>query len=954
MNQGLVKFRDFQGIVESVANPSSNSFEQLLNLRVDKKLGGLTNRYGYKTLFDLAYQPDAFAYTRFTGHSYDSLVIASATKIENIENGVTSDLTTAIPDNTVANGSIVNNQVVITLGTSLGSVDPTDYIVYNSDRNSYAVVLGFGPGHVGYDIIISGLPSPDWHTGDNLSFFKNDLLIGISGYTRTITGSPLFQTIDPYNNLILLGEKEDVSQSSLWIGQISNRRYFGPNYDETQNPNGVGFGKNGLYVTRLMEDFTSGAFRLGTHHIEVRVDAAKNTQETLAPVSDYSVVGDWTPTSNLYAQVDEATPDDATYINSHHGSSNVVVFRFGAFTSTLKPNRTGFVTFWVRMKGPDPPYFHLFTLEAIEFVDGLPVSRYSTGNIVITHVGYDWLSYPFQVPVSDFNDLNQLGIRISGGGGGGDGLVSYVSATVDLTQSSEGIDNTGINPEYAVNFSLELDDFQETSLIYTSPYYDLSGVANSTSSYTDSSVAILGKDTTTSYIGVRIYTKLGPLINRRVTGIKVYCGQYVSGVWVWRYCNRIDMADATWQLASDGSYSIEIQLGEEVNTGPIYEDRLGRSSSAVLQKSIVTGIKPGSRMYAVNDVDKQTIYYSQISDNGAETSVIPSSNFIEISDTIGDILLLTSLGTKLIIFKSQSQLSFEAANAPTAPRIQVISRNRGIASVPSFASNGLVGFYVADDGIYVTDGFKEQLINKDWIGYFQATYTTAILQTAIGFYDIFSDSYYVQFTLAADTYDLWAFDGVWRKEEFTLADTQKFGAIKYVTRAMDGRMIFADDIARVTSAYMQLYQFPRSDVLYTNQVRTLSGTLEWNTHCKFKSNPVDDSGGIRDGYFIDGGYIKSSAKVGSSVLYNGVNPVNYPSTPSTQIAGINLDLYDGASLIKSLPTTFGRDEIITHVRNSVSRFALQMEFYPILSFVIQEIGIYFKQTSKSGSLKQNA
>ena len=379
MNSSLVKFSDFQGIVESVASPDPNTFEELLNLRNDRKLGGLANRYGFKTILDIAYQPDAFAYTRFTNHSNDSLVIASATKIEDVENGVTTDLTTAIANNTIGSLGIVSNRCVINLGTALAN-DPLYNIVYNITRQQYAVVTDrvIGPpSSITINLnVVTGIVYPLlWVAGDQLQFFKNDLLIGITGFTRTLIGSPLLETIDAYNNLLLLGIKEDSSQSSLWIGQISNRKYFGPPYDSAISTNSVGFTKDGLYVTRLMEDFTSGAFRSILHHIATRVDSVLVTTVSLSPTSDFSVTGNWTPSYNLYASVNETTGAHARSINSHHGSTNQVIFGFAPFTSPLKPNRNGYVNFQMDFDGPDWPTYQVFLIEAVEFVSGVPVVR---------------------------------------------------------------------------------------------------------------------------------------------------------------------------------------------------------------------------------------------------------------------------------------------------------------------------------------------------------------------------------------------------------------------------------------------------------------------------------------------------------------------------------------------------------------------------------------------------
>lgn len=114
-----------QGIIESQATPSYRSFEALINYRHDKRVGGLSNRLGYRNYLDVAYQPDAMQFTNYPNCG-NTLVIASPTKIEvlppfDLETGSANssliDITSAnIANNTL--GSLPGTNV-INLGTPI-------------------------------------------------------------------------------------------------------------------------------------------------------------------------------------------------------------------------------------------------------------------------------------------------------------------------------------------------------------------------------------------------------------------------------------------------------------------------------------------------------------------------------------------------------------------------------------------------------------------------------------------------------------------------------------------------------------------------------------------------------------------------------------------------------------------------------------------------------------------
>ena len=962
MKHGTLKYENLGGIIESVATPPPNSFESLINYRHDKKQGGLSNRLGYRTYQDLTYQPDAmvFSVLRDCGNT---LIIASATKVDaippfDLESGVANtsllDVTTAnIPDKVIASvsGTIVELTVAIA-----GGLSTVYQVVQNTTKGNFAVVVS----QTDTTHIVIHIPAANlgWAATDALKFFKSDSRFPSTGFTRTLIGQPYLQTIDAFNNLVLSGEYIVNLNQSAWIGRIGSK------IGAAGSPKSFFGGKfafNGIYVGKLAETFTFGAFQSTLHHIQAKVLSSITVIERLDPSATYTTpIGTWldeasAPTTTIHTHVaDGAAFNDATYVSTVVPGSEFSL-SFPALSSGNQVNPDGNIAVTIRIKTGGSgildiayPIFLLY-----ELVGGVPTLRHTyvigalTGNIYGT-----FTNFTFLVPAALFTDISKILVNVAYVGGSTSLVVSWVKLDVDLNAASTGIDNTKKNPDYAINFSLELDGSNETSLIYEEPY----GLANNTSGYLDTTKASVGLDTTTNFISARISTELSALLNRRVTAVNVYGGTFTAGGWIWRFCRKININDSQWTIEGR-TLRIDAQIGNEINTGPIYEDRTGRSSSATLQTRIAVLSKPSSRSLAVNDTDKNIVYFSAVSQIGVESAVIPSSNLFIVSDTIGDIVWLYSIGLKTIIFKSQSVLSIDNGSVSSTPRVQIITRERGLASRLSIASKGSVAFYVTYDGIYATDGFKDWCINREWINYFQTTYTQAILEGSVGFFDVLSDSYYIQFTRGSGVYDLWALDldaGKWRMEEFIYSDltprTEKYGVIKFATKTIDNRTLFADDVTRTTTAFMQLFLFPREDSTppapYTNKIRRNSGTVEIGSRALFKTNPYDNSEGIREGHYIDGGYIKSNARASQSVLYDSQEPA------AVQITTVNLDLYDGTALIKSIPIEWGREETAAPVRFPVSRFAIQNQVFLRGLFVIKEFGLYFKQLMKSGSIKQ--
>jgi len=891
-----------------------------------------------------------------------------------LESGVANTALIDITSSNIADNHVDTvSGVTVNLTTPIsGTLSSLYQIIYNSRANNYAVVVGqVTQSQVNIDVSTSALL---WRSGDRIQFFKSNMLfthIGdtpIGGFARILIGSPYLQTIDAFYDLLESGMYEFSSGQSLWIGRIGSK--LGTT-GSVKSFFGKAFTYNGLYVTKLVEDFKSGAFQLGTHHIQVLKATAPTNSETNQPVSDFAASGTWLNSSGLSVTVNGSGSFRSFFSNvgdvsdSTYAASNDVAGYFQvrnpALVSALNANPNGYMNIVVRIKsGSGTTNDASFNVDAIEYLTDpvtLAVSAVSRGfSTFISNSTSPW-DVTLQVPISAFSNINNSGVMVTRTGGGTSLAVVMIQSTFDLNYNVPPVDNTKQSPAYVVNFSLELDSFIETSLIYTGPY----GTANSTGSYQDTNVAFLTYNLVSEYIGVKISTDWSALINRRVTALNVYVGIYIASGYVWRFCRRIDIYDSQW-IQSGYGHKIEFVLGNEVNTGVIYEDKTGRSSTGTSEDKISILSKPSSRSLIVNSTEKNIVYFSGISENGVETALIPDSNFFVVNDTIGDIVWLYSVGQKLIIFKSQSILSLDVASVSSAPRLNVVTRNRGLASPLSVASKGNRALYVSYDGIYETDGFSDQCINGDWINYFQVTYTKAILEASIGWYDVSSDSYYIQFNPSAGVYDLWAFDfasSIWRQEEFIYTDptgtipvprNEKYGAVKFVCSTPDNRILFADDLARTTSSFMQLYQFPRDEAngVYTNKIRRFSGTVEIGTRLNFKTNPVDDTVGLNSAYYIDGGYVKSNVKAGGGVLFASAEPA------AAEISSVNLNIYDGATSVKSIAIPWGRFESTVPCRFPLSRFAVQNQVYARGLFVVKEFGLYHKQFIKGGSVKQLA
>ena len=587
MKPNVIKFDNFNGLVKSVATPPHNTFEELINYRNDRMLGGLANRYGFANKLNIAYQPDAFVYTRFSDLG-ETLVIEGPvtgapyngnSKVEILPpviprngtaNTVLLDITTPLPDNTISTISYSSGLVKIVVNNTLAHTDSGFWIVYNQRTGQATVALSQSSGtdlYINTDVFYSS-----WIAGDTLSFFMGDLIIPTTGFARSILGLPIMQSIDAFNNIVLSG-----INPTLWIGRIgtttTTRKYFGTLFHQTTNPTACGFEYSGVYVTKLIEDFTTGAFRTSLKHIDVKKDVTTTNTITLAPVSFVSSSGTWldetsTPPANFWSKISDGS--DATYVAAVQPANFIVGMT--QVTPGLLLDKTGLVTLqancWMGSSGG--AYTTAVDLHIYESTTLLSTFRITMTGAINGSVK----NFSFQMPAYYITDVNSLRFRMDVVSGTASGVVSEVRMILPLTPTTQGIDNTSTNPDYALNFSLELDGFNETPLIYgNAPYGD----PTTSGSYVETCKIAVGPASTTNYIRARIKTPYSAIINRRITAIKIYGGVNISNVWVWRYCNKIELDNSQWKAENiNGTICacIEIQIGNEINTGETYEDRL--------------------------------------------------------------------------------------------------------------------------------------------------------------------------------------------------------------------------------------------------------------------------------------------------------------------------------------------------------------------------------------------
>ena len=957
MNQQFVKWASFRGVSTTPVTPEHITFSELVNFRNDRKMGGLTNRYGFKNYLSLDYQPDAICFNDFGDVSENESLLLLGDSAISIRGTLRSSYgsidaldTTNIYDMTTATSKIYTriSSTVFQVGST---ADMLYNIVIDSLTGEMAVIIE----------LISATQfrvskSVDWAAAGVVYCYQSSIPLDVLSLEYTLTGFPEFIPVDNNNNLLLAGVKEENTEGSLWIGRIGDkigssgdaRRYFGS----------VGFEYNGIICEPLVEDFTIGAFRKSIHHIQVKTITALPETEDLAPASTSDYSGIWkdqlgnTVTTTIHTFLDDEPYDDADYVHVQDTGGSYPAFPYIQLALTTPTNplnpALGVNIHW-RVRAFGATGIISYNVHVYESRNGSDVLLASVPGLVPA-TGAFWPGVVY-VPAVDIQDASNLSVKIvpTIGSASYDFGVSYVSMEAYVladAQTKQAIDNTHINPTFGVNFALILDGFNRTRLIYDSVYGDSE---DGNTSLQDSSVLSIGYDTTDRWIGARISTSLAEIINRRVTAIEVYAGPLIGTTYDWRLVETIDLDSESWRIDSTTkAYYCDIVIGNEVNIGPGWIDRYGRAPDYTAVKSVKAAVHSNERTFIVDAGNPSQIVYSPVTVAGAETTIFPLENLLRVNQTRGDITALAEVPDKLMVLKRLSTIAIPFSTFPDSVRPEVLSDEVGIATAGSLINFGRQIAFASHDGIYVTDGFKIQLANLDWVYTFRQ-YSSTIIETCIAFFDIFSDSIYFHFRNGTTTQYLWVYDiktGDWHQEEFVYSDVNDYGFVMYAARRRDGRIVFADNLTRTTEDYMQLYLFPRDEypAVFTNLINVDGTPTEISTKLILFSNPVDNSIGMAVGNYIDGGYLKSNVKVGDEVVYTGYD--------DTEATSVDINIYDGDTLIKAIPFELGREESTVWIRKSLTRFAIQAELYVRDEFTIKEFGIYFRQLLKSGAIKQ--
>jgi hypothetical protein len=986
MNSGKMIFEKFGGISKGPAIPPHITFAELLNLRSDRVAGGLTNRSGISIFpndtFDLGPNFICAGDAVFQGTLHRRIFVFSNGIYYDDGDHVLKDATSRVLDLTI--DTVVSTTKFI-LSDSIDS--PVGLIVVrdveSTPSGEYLVVTAYNA--LTKEITVNRAPKAEWQVNDELVFYRSDIL-GDQTFSILTDAYPSLDVIDNLNNRIVTGIKIVSTNQTPWVGYISNRKYFGNE-----------FTYNGLYVTSLAEKFDRGAFRSNVHHIRTAVlDTSPTT--SLRYTSSPSVLllnesSAWV--DNDGGTVDIAKLSDgntATYFTAGtpaaiHNKSFIVQLSRPTFAYTLKDNGYADFTIIGELYNRDR-VFDGTGINTVEFdaqvgfydtVDGTFTSVYSERKYFEYYHAADgdltWKAgtVNFSVPQTYIKTLGDatkvLAVKIIGFNPGADpeyrmrinnisAVFNYEKSVIDTIVNTVATSGATEDTIYALNMSIILDGVNETPLLYTEPY----GTEHSSLlTYQD---ATLIKGVNGKYIRLEVSTPYATQINRRITAIRIWGGKQVAGVWIWRLCSTVDI-NADWTTDATGARDkkkIILHVGNEINTGALYEDRNNRFSGATLIQTVSSFVRANNRSYVVSDENKQNIYYSAIGVNGYETSIIDNAAYTLDNECSGDIIRMSVIGRKLVVFKRNSFGSVDIDALSSGGRINVISRNRGLSSVYGLVNTGDYLAFATQTDLRVTDGFKTDSVNGEWSEEY-AKYSQTLKETCRAWFDTFSDSVYFQFYTQSDksTYRLWALHiptGAWRQEDFRIpsgvyapddtrpAHASMTGSCYFVyafQNLLTSRMILVEDSLNFDPVRCRIYEFPRANGLETNRAIVSAVATEINTYCYFKSNPVESDESIGTAVFIDGGFVKATLK------NTGISD-DYLGAPATDT--FNLNIYDGSSRIKRIPITFGRLESTVHVRKPLSRWAISSSFFVSALFTIQQIGTLIKTTGKSGSVKQ--
>lgn len=964
MKDTLNKHTKFGGIVKSDVDPSINTFSSLINLRNDLRLGGLVNRQGIddaKDDSDVILAPpfetlDGFIYNDFgdirsrifLGNTYNAdpfLGLSGLWSNPGYRNDNQVDEFVELTYSATSYVISVSTNTLTVPELSLLGDDLAENALYMIVRNlstgkhEFAVVKSVGTPSGGNVVLTMSRDVSTWTAFQPLCFYKTELqastddLTWATGYKLpyTVTTRPQFINVGGKNDLGLVGVHEDLFGNPMWIGRITDRNYFGTGLNS--------FTYNGIYTTALMDDFTYGAFNKTVQHIQVKAATAPTVQQRLDPNADLDASG-WTSTgANAFSVLaDGDTPNDATFVNKSGTSARLHV-AFGAITSI--PPTDGNLQIKMRCATDAAQAarcrLHFYS-GTTELVASNGSSWYTSPDQTFGGVTYTELTWI--VPVKGFKifsspiggtiyrpdlDLYNLSIRVDFNSTTATANFKVGYWEVYCPVSSYVPIAVGSGSDFTFSFSEVLDDFNETKLIYTKAY----GKAEvSPASYVNANIVSINAGSSQT-ITLKISTKHGELINRRGTALRLYAAKTLTGAnqiaeqeLVWRYCRDIPFDSKDWTY-SGGVYSVEVVIGDEINSGKLYVDRTFQSSNDDLLKDVYYATNNQSRTFARDAENKQVVFFSPINDNGFSQSALPSSNYFILSKVQGDIVGLSTINNKLLAWKKFSTWTIDVSGLPQAVVDNYVSLEVGLASLASIASGQRATYFVSYDGIYATDGFKLFLLNQSWIEEFRS-YSQSVIEASVGFYDSYSDSYYIYINDI-----LWVLDsktGDWRQEDFSHTESSiSRGLVGYNCNDFNGRTIFAG----ADTDDNLLYQFPRDDGLYTDT----ANAIDFNVDCSFTTNKYRGEIGLDEFAHVNNGYILSEDE-------------------NNTLSGISLTMKDGNdTFIKTVTATSDTNLLPINSRTPLTEYSIIGGLTAAGKVTILEFGFYMKSMRRIGSTK---
>ena len=1018
MKKGLLPYNSFLGIVKSVSKAPSNSFQSLINLRTDLRLGGLVNRLGIRNpqtddgsiLTTSIVNLDSFTFQDFSDiKPFISLGDQSirvhpcyyggiGTAVDPILNQ-DRDITQII--RFINTGSAASGLVMMQASPTINGPffvkgkaringyrviadDPTFTTNFNTYVHVGDILLMFDPlGNQIQNRTILSIDSNTQLTTDTftpnssvyytmqsetvtylLPVALDTLTLGANVYTFQATRTGAFTiaigatTKTTADNIVFAVTTDDLVVKAQRQG-ASNANVIITAKTVGSSGNSIALAKSSSAITLSGATLSGGidsSSQLGMTAISTNTITLSAGVFPTNGIFKYGIIRNMSLATNNYASVVQVNNE---YPTPPQLVLNKDVAALGWTTSHLVVfYETVFQAARATVTDNPPSLYNMLTTPQFITIDGI-------NSVALVGVGDNVNNKAFWI--GRIKSRNYFGTAFSFNG-------IYCSTLMDdfsygafspsvhhISISSDNVPAVGpsrvSNRVFQFSFSLKLDGFNETKLIYTGdPYGNLPTNNSPTDTNFAEFIDIVDSPppTTVRDIGVtrtppkrtndaginnstitlNIFTNLAELISRRVTSIMLYSrqlsverGRGTSRVffrYAWRRVKEIMLNDPAWTYNA-GTYTYSTTVTGDQLMGEIYSDRLGYAETDDLTKISYYGTELAQRTFVRNDTDKQTIYFSQINDNGASTSAIASSNFFILSKVPGEVVGLASINNRLLAFKKFSYFTVNIDGLPTVVRDDYVSDAHGLASVRSVATGGRFLYFNSYDGIYRTDGFKDELINRNWIEDYRAL-TDQQKESAYGFFDTYSDSYLIIIGGL-----IWGFDsktGHWRQEDYThTSGIVTYAFPKIIARRFDGRNIFYG----ANSGDGQLYEYPRADLSY---IDSISGLTDQNMLCSWENNIFEPDEGLDFLSYVNNAYI----------LGEGIETT----------AGISLSLKRGTVILKTSIITNSRYVFPFTIRTPADRFSVSGSVSTGSKLVIREYGLYTELLKRAGSVRVSA